>query len=378
MHNGASQASRLHASASMRTSAIYGCNAVQSLYCNVGTPSACCVGRPRFCSAGATPIRNAGRRSTKLCWRSTRLVAELLGSCRLLKSLYELKQPPVLWYRPLDGVLLDAGWKKSQVDATLYFKVGDNRVTYWVLVYVDDLLAANSSTAMLKELKELLEAAFELREISPVVKYLGLEIVRDRPARKSWLHQQNYADKLRRRFIDEERPELLELIGYVDADDAGDKQNRTSTANYVFVYGGVAISWSSSRIKCVTLSSTESEYVAATDADKEGRRLRFLLADFQQLDAWKPTILWVDNKLAIMVAKGLGLTGNLKHMERRYAWLQHMVRRGKFVLKYIPTTEQLTDFLTKALHFLAFNRCSVAISQVRLANVDDGDDEVQQ
>ncbi|CAI7901507.1 unnamed protein product [Closterium sp. NIES-54] len=298
--------------------------------------------------------------------------------CKLLKSLYELKQPPVLWYRPLDGVLLDAGWKKSQVDATLYFKVGDNRVTYW--------------------------AAFELREISPVVKYLGLEIVRDRPARKSWLHQQNYADKLRRRFIDEERPgafrrrrclaylagthnttlefgggpELLELIGYVDADDAGDKQNRTSTANYVFVYGGVAISWSSSRIKCVTLSSTESEYVAATDADKEGRRLRFLLADFQQLDAWKPTILWVDNKLAIMVAKGLGLTGNLKHMERRYAWLQHMVRRGKFVLKYIPTTEQLTDFLTKALHFLAFNRCSVAISQVRLANVDDGDDEVQQ
>ncbi|CAI5958955.1 unnamed protein product [Closterium sp. NIES-64] len=288
---------------------------------------------------------------------------------------------------------------------------------------------------MLKELKELLETAFELREISPVVKYLGLEIVRDRPARKLWMHQQGYADKLHRRFINEEqggrtpkspvsvdacaqltfddeeaqereeeeyrqkvgslqfaatttRPDIafacsklgksLELIGYVDADDAGDKQNRTSTGGYVFVYGGAAVSWSSSRIKCATLSSTELEYVAATDAGKEGRRLRFLLAEFKLLVAGKPAILRVDNKSAITVAEGLGLTGNLKHMERRYAWLEHMVRRGKFVLKYIPTTEQPAEFLTKALHFPAFNRCSVTIGQVRLSDVGDGDDEVQQ
>ncbi|CAI7759001.1 unnamed protein product [Closterium sp. NIES-54] len=65
-------------------------------------------------------------------------------------------------------------------------------------------------------------------------------------------------------------------------------------------------------------------------------------------------------------------------MEGRYAWLQHMVRRGKFVLKYIPTTEQAADFRTKALHFPAFNRCSVAIGQVRMANDGDGDNDVQQ
>ncbi|CAI5969134.1 unnamed protein product [Closterium sp. NIES-64] len=390
--------------------------------------------------------------------------------CKLLKSLYGLKQSPLLWYLALNDVLVGAGWKKSQVDEALYCKVGEDGVACWVLVYVDDLLAASSSTAMLKELKELLEAAFELREISPVQKYLGLEIVRDRSAGKLWLHQQGYADKLRRRFIDEEQtgrtpktpvsvaayaeltfddeeaqerqeeeyrqkvgslqfaatttrpdiafacsklgsgltvrsdqhwrevdrcpvylantrdtalefgggPESLDLVGYVDADDAGDKQNRTSTSGYVFVYGGAAVSWSSQRIKCATLSSTESEYVAATEAGKEGRRLRFLLAEFRQLDAGKPTVLRVDNKSAISVAEGMGLTGNLKHMERRQAWLQHMVKRGKFSLRYIPTTEQPADFLTKALHYPAFNRCSVAIGQVRLADVGDGDNDVQQ
>ncbi|CAI7795500.1 unnamed protein product [Closterium sp. NIES-54] len=310
--------------------------------------------------------------------------------------------------RALDGVLLGAGWKKSQVDEALYFKASDNGVTCWVQVYVDDLLAASSSPAMLKE-----------------------------PARKLWLYQQGYADKLRRRFIDEEqggrvpktpvsvdayteltfddkeaqereeeyrqkvgslqfvatttRPDIafacsklgsgltsLELIGYVDADDAGDKQKRTSTSGYMFVYGGAAVSWSSSRIKCATFSSTESEYVAATNAGKEGRQLRFLLAEFKLLDAGNPTILHVDKKSAITVAAGVGMTGNLKHMERHYASLQHMVRRGKFVLKYIPTTEQPADFLTKVLHFSAFNRCSVAISQDHLADVGNGDDDVQQ
>ncbi|CAI5991677.1 unnamed protein product [Closterium sp. NIES-64] len=173
-------------------------------------------------------------------------------------------------------------------------------------------------------------------------------------------------------------PESLELVGYVDADDVGDKQSRTSTGGYVIVYGGAAVSWSSQRIKCATLLSTESEYVAATEAGKEGRRLRFLLAEFRQLDAGKPTVLRVDNKSAITVAEGMGLAGNLKHMERRQAWLQHMVKRGKFSLQYIPTAVQPADFLTKALHYPAFNRCSVAIGKVRLADVGNEVDDVQQ
>ncbi|CAI7788901.1 unnamed protein product [Closterium sp. NIES-53] len=64
--------------------------------------------------------------------------------------------------------------------------------------------------------------------------------------------------------------ESLKLVGYVDTDDAGDKQKRTSMGGYVFVYGGAAVSWSSHGMKCATPSSTESEYVAATEAGKEG------------------------------------------------------------------------------------------------------------
>ncbi|CAI7836645.1 unnamed protein product [Closterium sp. NIES-53] len=111
----------------------------------------------------------------------------------------------------------------------------------------------------------------------------------------------------------------------------------------------------SQRIKCTTLSSTESAYVAATEAGKEACCLRFLLSEFQLLDDGMLTVLRVNNKSATTVAEGLGLKGNLKHMERCYAWLQQMVKHGKIALKYIPITEQPADFLTKALHYLAFN-----------------------
>ncbi|CAI7864422.1 unnamed protein product [Closterium sp. NIES-53] len=68
----------------------------------------------------------------------------------------------------LDSVLIGGGWSKSQVDEALYFKFGVDGVGCWLLVYVDDLLAASSSLEMLKDLRELLQNAFELREIITV------------------------------------------------------------------------------------------------------------------------------------------------------------------------------------------------------------------
>ncbi|RVW74857.1 Retrovirus-related Pol polyprotein from transposon TNT 1-94 [Vitis vinifera] len=60
----------------------------------------------------------------------------------------------------------------------------------------------------------------------------------------------------------------LKLQGYVDADFAGDIDSRKSTTGFVFTLGGTAISWVSNLQKIVTLSTTEAEYVAATEAGK--------------------------------------------------------------------------------------------------------------
>ena len=59
------------------------------------------------------------------------------------------------------------------------------------------------------------------------------------------------------------------LLGYSDADYAGDVHTRRSTSGVIFMLNGGPISWESTRQKSVALSTTESKYIAATVAVKE-------------------------------------------------------------------------------------------------------------
>ena len=61
----------------------------------------------------------------------------------------------------------------------------------------------------------------------------------------------------------------MKLQGHVDADFAGDIDSRKSTTEFIFTLGGTAILWASNLQKIVTFSTTEVEYVAATEAGKE-------------------------------------------------------------------------------------------------------------
>jgi hypothetical protein len=59
------------------------------------------------------------------------------------------------------------------------------------------------------------------------------------------------------------------LQGYVDSDMEGDKDSRRSTIGYAFIVGGTTIIWILKLQKVVALSTTEEEYVVATEASKE-------------------------------------------------------------------------------------------------------------
>ena len=62
---------------------------------------------------------------------------------------------------------------------------------------------------------------------------------------------------------------MLDIRGFVDADWAGDLDQRRSTSGYVFNLFGDAVSWMSKKQSIVALSTTEAEYMAATHASKE-------------------------------------------------------------------------------------------------------------
>src|SRR5436190_1971351 len=67
------------------------------------------------------------------------------------------------------------------------------------------------------------------------------------------------------------------LIAYSDSDFAGDSESRKSTTGYIIFFCGGPISWCSRKQSIVSLSSTESEYIAAAECVKELLYLKLVI-----------------------------------------------------------------------------------------------------
>ena len=62
--------------------------------------------------------------------------------CRLLKSLYGLKQAGRNWYLDLKDYLVELGFKPGEVDIGMYSAAVGTENEIWILVYVDDIIFA--------------------------------------------------------------------------------------------------------------------------------------------------------------------------------------------------------------------------------------------
>ena len=92
------------------------------------------------------------------------------------------------------------------------------------------------------------------------------------------------------------------LVGFSDADWAGDSNDQKSTSGYVFVMNGGAISWKSRKQKCIALSTAEAEYVALASAAPQTAWMRQLLSDLHH-QQHGPTILYENKQAAIAISK---------------------------------------------------------------------------
>ena len=92
------------------------------------------------------------------------------------------------------------------------------------------------------------------------------------------------------------------LLTYSDSDFAGDLVTRKSTTGVFCFLNGGPVAWSSRRQDCVSLSSTEAEYVAASAATKTVILFRQLLDDIEW-EQTSPTTLLCDNQGAISLVK---------------------------------------------------------------------------
>ena len=125
-------------------------------------------------------------------------------------------------------------------------------------------------------------------------------------------------------------------------------EDRKAISGYSFMINGGAVSWSAKRQQIISLSTTESEYIAATYAAKEALWLQQLILQLFgiNLDA---TTLFSDNQLAIALTKEHQYHARTKHIDVHFHFIRWIVEEGKIRLIYCPTDEMVADILTKAL-----------------------------
>ncbi|CAI7910414.1 unnamed protein product [Closterium sp. NIES-53] len=153
------------------------------------------------------------------------------------------------------------------------------------------------------------------------------------------------------------------LIGYVDADHAGDPDNKRSRTGYIYRLEPIGpISWQSSKQELIALSSAEAEYIALCSVTKEGLYLRELLeeAKLAQLPSFS---LFCDNQSAIRIANKNGFANWTKHIALRYFFVKDDIEKGRLELSYCPTSEMAADYLTKKLGKSKFEYCMLLTGQ---------------
>ena len=145
------------------------------------------------------------------------------------------------------------------------------------------------------------------------------------------------------------RGDLKPLMGYTDADWAGDQDTRRSTSGYVFGIGSGAISWQSKRQPTVALSTCEAEYIGQTQATKEAVWLKRLLDQLNPQEHRYAVIIFCDNQGAMALAKNPQFHARTKHIDIQHHYVREQVAQGNVELEYIATDKQVADGLTKAL-----------------------------
>uniref|UniRef100_A0AAV1UTQ2 Polyprotein n=1 Tax=Peronospora matthiolae TaxID=2874970 RepID=A0AAV1UTQ2_9STRA len=139
-----------------------------------------------------------------------------------------------------------------------------------------------------------------------------------------------------------------ELIGYADANWAGDLDTRRSTTRYVFFLNGSAISWNSKRQPTVATSSTEAEYMSLYNATQEAIWLQSLLKDLVY-GTKAATTIFQDNQGCIALAKNPVYHSRTKHIDIKFHFLREKVASAVITLEFKPTEEMVADGFTKAL-----------------------------
>lgn len=133
---------------------------------------------------------------------------------------------------------------------------------------------------------------------------------------------------------------------YCDSDYAGDKESRISITGFILYLMDVPISWKSKSQKNVTLSSSEAEYIALSEAAKEIKFVVQILISMK-IPVSIPIIVRIDNVGAMFMTENATTQNRTRHVDIRYHFVREFVEEGFIKIIFVRSKENDADIFTK-------------------------------
>ncbi|CAI7839580.1 unnamed protein product [Closterium sp. NIES-53] len=118
----------------------------------------------------------------------------------LRRPVYGLRQAPREWHDTLRTTLATLGFAPSTADPSLFLRIDTSLPSFYVLVYVDNLVFATADTEALALVKSELQKRHMCTDLGELRSYLGLQITRDRARRTITLTQSHMVQQVLQRF----------------------------------------------------------------------------------------------------------------------------------------------------------------------------------
>jgi hypothetical protein len=159
-----------------------------------------------------------------------------------------------------------------------------------------------------------------------------------------------YLKRTKEMFLVYGGDEELVVKGYVDAIFNTNADDSKSQLGYVFILNGGAVSWRSSKQSVVAASTTEDEYVAASEAAQEGIWMKEFISELGVVpSALDPMAIYCDNNGAIANAREPRSHKNSKYIKYRFHIIREYVKEGDIKICKVHTDLNVADPLTKPL-----------------------------
>jgi hypothetical protein len=171
-----------------------------------------------------------------------------------------------------------------------------------------------------------------------------------------------------------ERNQDPSLVGYTDAGYLSDPHNGRSQTGFVFLNGGSAISWKSSKQTLVTTSTNHSEIIALYEASRECVWLRRVINHIQSScginSIESPTIIYEDNATCVaQMQQGYIKSNVIKHISPKLFYPHQLQQSGEIKVMQTKSCDNLADLFTKSLPYSTFRICVKGIGMRRLRDL---------